>query len=112
MNEYEEVREAVEAAARAVAIECGRYHLDFDPTRLRVETWRVDDDTRCALVVVRLDGNTEWMQRLIYDYDGSLVEPLADGVSSEQGFEDTLRARAGDVQLRLQVFRERRARST
>ncbi len=112
MNEYDEFRESVEAAARATAIECGRYDLGFDPERLGVETWRADDDTRCALVVVRLDGNPEWMLRVIYDYDGTFVDALAGGISSERGFEDVVAARAADIRLRLRVHRERRARST
>jgi hypothetical protein len=112
MNEYDGVREVVEAAAREVAIECGRHDPGFAPERLSVETRRFDDDTRCALLVVRLEGNLDWMLRAIFDYDGTYVDSLAGGVSTERGFEDVVRARSADVRLRLRVFRERRARST
>mgnify|MGYP001001557286 CR=1 FL=1 len=112
MNEYDEVREVVEAAAREIAIECGQYAPDFTPERLSVETWRFDDDTRCALLVVRLEGNLDWMLRAIFDYDGTFVDSLAGGVSTERGFEDIVAARKADIRLRLRVHRERRARST
>ena len=112
VSEYDAVRTAVEAAARACAIEAGRHDVGFDPTRLCVRTWRFEDDTRCALVEVRLAGNVEWRLRGIYDYDGTIVDFLAGGVSNERAFADVVRARAADVRLRLRVLRERRARST